>query len=88
MPDAVVTTSPISPTGIFVQAGSFSVYENARNLGKKLNTIAPANVDEVVVNGRKLYRVKLGPIASVQEADRVLSRVAQAGYGTGKVIRP
>lgn len=87
MPDPVVSKEPVSPTGIFVQAGSFAVYENAERLSVKLSGIAPAKIEPVTVKGRQLYRVKLGPIASVGEADAVLEKVIRAGNDTARVIR-
>lgn len=87
MPDAVVQTEPVVKTGLFVQAGSFGVYENAQRLSAQLSAIAPTVIENVAVQGKTMYRVKLGPLATVEEADRVLSRVVQAGNGTARVIR-
>ena len=87
MPDPVVSTGPVRQTGIFVQAGSFAVYSNAERLTKKLVTIAPTIIEPVTVGTQKLYRVKLGPIASVEEADGVLEKVIRAGMGTAKVVK-
>lgn len=87
MPDPVVSTVPVSPTGIFVQAGSFSVYNNAERLTAKLVSIAPTIIEPVNVNGQKMYRVKLGPIASVDEADKILEKVIRTGMNTARVIK-
>lgn len=87
MPAAVVSSEPVSPTGIFVQAGSFAVYDNAERLTKKLVSIAPTIIDPVTVNGRKMYRVKLGPIASVADADDILEKVIRAGQDTARVVK-
>jgi rare lipoprotein A len=86
MPDPVVSTAPIQPTGIFVQAGSFSVYDNAERLAKVLIDIAPTVIEPVTVNSRKMYRVKLGPLASVDAADGVLEKVINAGQGAARVV--
>lgn len=60
---------------IYVQAGAFTVKENATRLKDKLATLAPATVSEAVVNGKNFYRVRLGPIKSVAEADAILTKV-------------
>lgn len=86
MPDAVVQTEPVVPTGLFVQAGSFSVRENAERMSQNLSTIAPAHIEAVSVNGKQFFRVKLGPLADLTEADAVLSRMASAGAAGGRVI--
>ncbi len=87
MPDPVVQKETVAPTGIFVQAGSFSVYENAERLSTKLSSIAPSKIEPVTVKGKQLYRVKLGPIASVDQADAVLDKVVRAGNDSARVIR-
>jgi len=86
LPDPVVTRQPVAPTGIFVQAGAFGVRDNADRLKSKLSGIAPVMIDTVNTNGKTLYRVKLGPIASVDEADKVLDRVIRAGNGAARVV--
>ena len=87
LPAAVVNQEPVSPTGIFVQAGAFSVRANAERLQRDLNGIAPVQVDPINVRGRTLYRVKLGPIASVQKADEVLERVIALGSTGARVVK-
>lgn len=87
MPDPVVRQEPVRPTGLFVQAGSFSVYENAERLSKALDSIAKTTIEPAVVQGKQYYRVKLGPISSVAEADRVLQSVIDSGHGTARVVK-
>jgi rare lipoprotein A len=87
MPDPVVDKEPVHPTGLFVQAGSFSVFENAERLTKRLASIAPTTIEPVTVNGKKLYRVKLGPISSVSQADSVLDKVIGVMGSGAKVIK-
>ena len=87
IPDPVVSKEPVRPTGIFVQAGSFSVFANAEKLTKTLTKIAPTTIEPVTVNGRKLYRVKLGPIATVGEADSILEKVIRVNGAGAKVIK-
>lgn len=86
MPDDVVQKMPVAPTGLFVQAGIFGVRENAERLKQSLSSIAPTHIEEMNVNGRQMYRVKLGPLADLAEADAVLSRVASAGGSGARVV--
>lgn len=87
LPDPVVSRETVRPTGIFVQAGSFSVQENAARLGKKLETLGTVDVSPVTVSGRQFWRVRIGPLASVEEADRVLDAAIRAGGDGAKVMR-
>ena len=87
IPDPVVSKEPVRPTGIFVQAGSFGVFANAEKLTKTLTKIAPTTIEPVTVGGHKLYRVKLGPIATVGEADSILEKVIRVNGAGAKVIK-
>lgn len=87
MPDPVVTRESVAPTGIFVQAGSFSVQDNAVRLGEKLKSLGNVQVTPVTVSGRPFWRVRVGPIATVEEADRVLDAVIRAGGSGAKMMK-
>ena len=86
LPDAVVSSEPVAPTGIFVQAGAFGQRDNAERMKAQLKGIAPVQIEQVNVGGKVLYRVKLGPIATVADADRVLSSVIKAGNSAARVV--
>lgn len=87
MPAPVVEQEPVAPTGLFVQAGAFAVRANAEKLQRDLSGIAPVQIDPISVRGKTLYRVKLGPIASVQKADEVLERVIALGSTGARVVK-
>jgi rare lipoprotein A len=85
-PDPVVRQMPVTPTNIYVQVGSFSDAGNANALTAKLASYGKAGVKDALVNGRQFYRVRFGPIATVDEADRLLSRLGHAGYGDAMTV--
>lgn len=87
MPAPVVEQEPVAPTGLFVQAGAFAVRANAEKLQRDLSGIAPVQVDPINVRGKTLYRVKLGPLATVQKADEVLERVIALGSTGARVVK-
>lgn len=87
VPDPVVSHTPVQPTGLFVQAGSFAVQANAQQLSQRLSGIARTSIEPVTANGRTLYRVRLGPLASVAAADAVLEKVIRAGGSGAKVVK-
>lgn len=82
----VVTTVPVVPTQIYVQAGAFANVNNAVRLSAALNPVGRAIVAPKQVRDQLLYRVRFGPFASVEDADRTLARVIQAGYPEARVI--
>lgn len=85
-PDPVVRQTPVGPSNIFVQAGSFSSEANANALRDRLKAIGPANVTLTRVNGRPFYRVRLGPYARVATADTALSRTLQSGIDGAVIV--
>lgn len=86
MPDPVVTQLAVRPTNIYVQAGSFSVYDNAQRLSQALSALGPANVHDANVNGRQFYRVRVGPAPTVEAADRLLAQVVKLGHNTAIIV--
>jgi len=64
---------------MYIQAGAFSRRENAENLKAKLAQFGNVNIDTARVNGADIYRVRIGPIATTREADRLLGDVVNSG---------
>jgi rare lipoprotein A len=81
-----VITVAVRPANIFVQAGAFANPANAQKLSSQLQGIGPAKVERAAVGKTVFYRVRVGPAATVEEADRMLERVAQAGFPEAKVV--
>ncbi len=81
-----VTQGAARATRIYIQAGAFGNFDNANKTGAKLAGMGPVAVSPVLVNGRDVFRVRLGPVASVEEADRFLDRVIKSGYPDARVV--
>lgn len=84
--NSVVTQGPASKTHLYIQAGAFSDIVNARRVKFRLNNLGVVKITSVPVNGKMLFRVRLGPINNVAEADRLLAQVFQAGYAGARTI--
>ncbi len=85
-PDAAVRQEPVKPTSIYVQAGAFGIYENANKVRARLSPLGSVFLDQVLVDGKDLYRVRVGPLAGVKQADDVLSQVIGTGYPDARII--
>jgi rare lipoprotein A len=72
---AMVTVNPVQPTSLFIQAGAFSNYDNAYRMSVRLSRYGDAKVTTVNTAGQQLYRVRLGPLPSVKDADAMLAEV-------------
>ena len=85
-PDGIVTTVPVKTSRIYVQAGSFTRINNANKLRARLIKIGKAKISPAVVDRRRYYRVRFGPIGSVVEADRLLAILINGGHGDARVV--
>lgn len=81
-----VRVMPVKPANIYIQAGAFTEYTNANRARSMLAGLGPANISQAKTGQQPMFRVRLGPIRSVDEADRLLERVAASGYPEARVI--
>lgn len=87
MPDPVVTQMPVAGhANIYVQAGSFAMADNAQRMSQNLSHIGAVNVYPGYVNGKQFYRVRIGPVANVADADRMLSQVISMGNSSAIIV--
>ncbi|MFI5019047.1 MAG: SPOR domain-containing protein, partial [Dongiales bacterium] len=86
-PSPKVVQEPVHPTNIFIQAGSFLQVANAEHLKDKLSRkVGAARVIPVQVGAQKFYRVRVGPIATVDQADQMLDQVIALGHKDARII--
>ncbi len=83
---AEVEILPVSPTGIYVQAGAFSQLENALRMRDRVFDMGPTQISRFAVSGSEIYRVRIGPLGNVDVADATLSQVLNAGVGEARLI--
>jgi rare lipoprotein A len=81
-----VTFGAATPTTMFVQAGAFSQFHNANQVRARLAGVGPVKVSQILIEGRDLFRVRVGPLSSVEEADRILDRVIRTGYSDARIV--
>ena len=77
------------PSAWVIQVGSFSNQENAKKLVERLRKAGLDTMDPqpAVVNGKQLYRVKVGPELDKRNAKKLLPKVKQVAGLQGTVIR-
>lgn len=85
-PDGRVTRQPVRATNIYVQAGAFVLRENALRLGARLSIFGPTSITESFKGQQRFYRVRLGPVNSVDDADRLLATLLQNGHKDARVV--
>lgn len=83
----LVSRTKPEPTQIYIQAGSFEDADNAHRLTGRLGAFFQgAHVQPAQVSGKTYYRVRIGPITDVDNADRLLERVIVAGYPGSRIV--
>lgn len=84
--DTKVIQRPVEPTEIFIQAGAFVDFDNANKLSAQLSPLGPAKVYQVLINGQDFYRVRLGPVYDVADADQLLAKLINNGHTEARII--
>jgi rare lipoprotein A len=89
-PEQTTASPPLAastPAALYVQAGAFSTQANASKLLDQLRTqgVEKGFVREDQLDGKTLYRVRVGPIPSVNEFDRVLARLKSLGVADARL---
>jgi rare lipoprotein A len=85
-PDGKVTRQPVHATNIYVQAGAFVQRDNALRLGARLSVFGPTSITESLKGQQRFYRVRLGPVGSVEDADRLLATLLENGHRDARVV--
>jgi len=84
--------APATPTAtrhqLYLQLGSFISRDNAESLRARLtlNNVTGAAVEESTVDRKSIYRVRIGPLSSVEEADRLALQIDQLGIGVPSIV--
>ena len=88
VPDDLARSAASPPPALYVQAGAFADIQNAHRALDKLLGAGLANAFLVPpVPGRSLlYRLRLGPVASVADFDQLAQRVAALGMPDARLV--
>lgn len=73
-------------SSMYVQAGAFADADRADLARQRLSRIGPIIMSPSRVNGRELLRVRVGPLFSDHEAERVLASVSRAGFPDCRLV--
>jgi rare lipoprotein A len=90
-PSVTVVNAPAARAttdAMFIQAGVFADHENARRRVEQLLAagIELASLDEVPRNDRALHRVRVGPLASVEDFDLTMKRIRDLGIADARLL--
>jgi rare lipoprotein A len=70
----------------FIQTGAYTSRDSANSVAKGLREIGNVRIEEAELRGNILYRVKVGPYKSQEEAGRALEQVAYLGFDDAIIV--
>jgi rare lipoprotein A len=82
-----IVSAPTTPHA-FIQAGAFSQYVNVQRAQILLSDLGNVQIEQVMSSATPLFRVRIGPYTSVDEIDRVLELVVNAGFPDADIVVP
>jgi rare lipoprotein A len=77
---------PPRNTRLFIQAGAFSRFDNANKMSAALAAVGPAGISQIQTKSGSFFRVRIGPLASLPEADSMLEKVIASGYPGARLV--
>lgn len=80
-PEMPLPAPVVTKDDLYIQAGAFAEEDNANRLLATIRAagVGPAFIREASVNGRRLFRVRVGPVPDVAEFDRLVEDLRGAG---------
>ena len=87
VPDELSRSAASPPPALYLQAGAFADQQNAQRLLERLQAAGLANAFIALPpqGTSHLYRVRLGPIASVADFDELSARLAALGIADARL---
>ncbi|UCE88929.1 MAG: septal ring lytic transglycosylase RlpA family protein [Pseudomonadota bacterium] len=79
--------APASRFSLYLQVGAFASRQNAEKLHDTLVFLHESVlIDAAPHNDDTIYRVRIGPLSSVEEADRLAARIAELGMAAPHIV--
>ena len=83
---SLISLEPLESNDIYIQFGSFVLYNNANKLSARLTPFGETKISSKILNNKEFFRVRMGPIKTIEMADEKLEKVIQGGYLNAKII--
>lgn len=85
LPTGQVSKVPVpAVTRLYVQLGAFGSYPNAARLAARMGP--DVKISPILRAGQTLYRVRLGPFSTTDDADQALTRMLNQGGADAQII--
>lgn len=84
--NAITQSTVVQSTNVYVQAGAFTRFDYANRTAAKLSDLGSVKVSSFKRKGIEFFRVRAGPISSINSADKILERVIRAGFLNARIV--
>ena len=81
----VSENSILNDKELLIQVGAFTDHRNAKSLIEKLSEFK-AYINRVFINNRYLYRVRIGPINDLNQANKMKMELFELGYTSSHLV--
>ena len=81
----VLENSILNDKELLIQVGAFTDHRNAKSLIEKLSEFK-AYINRVFINNRYLYRVRIGPINNLNQANKMKMELFELGYTSSHLV--
>jgi rare lipoprotein A len=86
----VAAVEPVATTAgghtMYIQAGAFSDPDNASRLSAQLLPFGDVKTTMVTIDGREIFRVRLGPLETTEHAAALLDKIIGAGHANAHLV--
>ena len=72
----------------YIQVGAFSSLQNARKVKSRLGILGDGlvRISEVLLDGKRIYRVRIGPINKIDVADGIVATLGKYGINDHHIV--
>lgn len=71
---------------IFVQVGAFGAIHNAERLKARISSLGPTKISKTKTGETYLFRVRVGPVDTVNEADHIVSQLKANDFHDVQIV--
>ena len=85
--DGTVTEIPVrNAPEVYIQAGAYRLFVNANRAKARLSDLGRTRITEVPKGNSQIFRVRIGPLDSTDQADALLMMVSATGYNNARIV--
>jgi rare lipoprotein A len=87
-PSQVISSTilPKDSGNTYIQVGAYSKIGSASRVMTAVSHLGDIGMESIQLNGRKIYRVRIGPLKSSDFASSTLAKILKLGHSMANVV--